>query len=219
VNPRHPRERGFSFIEILVVMAIIAVLVGLGVGVYMIAVKKAPEVRTDALLAKVRTNIDAWRGRFKTYPPSDLNRLPMVTGLPMKIGQPTPPNVSNWGIESLYQCFRMPGFEHSVDLSDPELCNTDEDELDRPLASSGSPALLEIKDAWENPLVYFLEGDYAMAEKDPPVYVNGKGEAVNPKPYRSSSGGFAQPGAFQLYSMGPDGEPNTPDDRLAWEAR
>jgi prepilin-type N-terminal cleavage/methylation domain-containing protein len=219
MSPRRRPEAGFSFIEILVVMGIIAVLVGLGVGVYMIAVKKAPEVRTDALLAKVRTNVDAWRGRFKTYPPSDLNRLPMVTGLPMKIGRPNPSNVSNWAIESLYQCLRMPGFEHNVDLSDPELCNTDEDELDRAFASNGNAALLEIRDAWDSPLVYFLEGDYASAEKDPPIYVNGQGEAVSPKPYRSSSGGFAQPGGYQIYSMGPDGQPNTADDRLAWEAR
>jgi prepilin-type N-terminal cleavage/methylation domain-containing protein len=212
-------QAGFSFIEVLVVMGIIAVLVGMGVGVYMLAVKKAPEVRTDALLGKMRANIDSWRGQFKTYPPSDLQRLPMVTGMPMKIGRPNPSNVSNWGVESLYQCLRMPGYSHDPDLPDAELSNTDEDELDRAFASNGSAALLEVKDAWDNPLVYFLEGDYASAEKDPPVYLNKDGEAVNPKPYRSASGGFAQPGSYQLYSMGPDGQPNTGDDRLAWEAR
>jgi prepilin-type N-terminal cleavage/methylation domain-containing protein len=217
-HPRNATSRGFSFIEILVVMAIIAVLVGMGVGVYMLATRKAPEVRTDALLAKMRANVDALRGKFRTYPPSDLNRLPVVTGLPHKIGAPTPQNVSNWGIESLYQALRMPGFDHNPDLSDADLSNTDEDALDRPLSSDAT--LYEVKDGWDSPLVYFVESEYATAEKDPPVYINKHGEAVNPKPYRTASGtSFAQPNAYQIYSMGPDGQPNTEDDRLGWDAR
>jgi prepilin-type N-terminal cleavage/methylation domain-containing protein len=212
---------GFSFVEILVVMGIIAVLVGMGVGVYMLATRKAPEVRTDALLAKMRANVDALRGKLKTYPPSDLNRLPVITGVALKIGKPTPQNVSNWGIESLYQGLRMPGFDHNPDLADGDLCNTDEDALDRPLQPSGDAALYEVQDGWGNPLVYFVESEYATAEKDPPVYLTKGGEAsVYPKPYRSASGaGFAQPNAYQIYSMGPDGLPNTEDDRLGWEAR
>jgi prepilin-type N-terminal cleavage/methylation domain-containing protein len=215
------RETGFSFIEVLVVMGIIAVLVGMGVVISGMLTRRAAEVRSDALLAKMRANADVLRGRFGAYPPSDLNRLPRVSGLAhLKIGAPTPQNVSNWGIESLYQGLRMPGVAHDPDLADTELSNHDRDALDRPLAPGGDAALYEVKDAWENPLVYFVESDYATAEKDPPVYINAKGEAVSPRPYRTGSGtGFAQPNAYQLYSMGPDNQPNTEDDRLAWDGR
>ena len=95
---------------------------------------------------------------------------------------------------------------------------TDEDALDRPLSADAT--LYEVKDGWDSPLVYFVESEYATAEKDPPVYINKHGEAVNPKPYRTASGtSFAQPNAYQIYSMGPDGQPNTEDDRLGWDAR
>lgn len=206
---------GFSFIEILVVMGIIAVLVGLGIGVYQIAAKKTPQVKTDALLQKMRSNVDMWRGQFRAVPPSALERIAVITGLPIKVGKPQPSNTNNVGIETLYQCLVMPGFPHNPDI-DAELCNTDEDFLDKPLAKSGAKDLFEIKDAWDNPLVYMVEADYAAFEKDPPTYINAQGEAVNPKPYRSPSGGFAQPNGYQLYSMGPDGQPNTDDDRKAW---
>jgi prepilin-type N-terminal cleavage/methylation domain-containing protein len=40
--PVAPRSAGFSFMEILVVMGIIAVLVGLSVGIFKIVGKKGP---------------------------------------------------------------------------------------------------------------------------------------------------------------------------------
>jgi len=157
------RAAGFSFMEILVVMGIIAVLVGLSVGIFKIVGKKGPEVKTRALLMKMRTNIDSWRGAFKAWPPSDLNKLNAVTGAKYGVGKAQPPNDANWGIESLVQCLLMPGYDHNAEI--------DED----------------------------LRGD-----------------AVTPKPWRNPNGAFAQQGAYQIYSMGEDGMPNTDDDLKAW---
>jgi len=214
------RSAGFSFMEILVVMGIIAVLVGLSVGIFKIVGKKGLEVKTRALLMKMRTNIDSWRGAFKAWPPSDLNKLGAVTGLKLAIGKAQPPNDTNWGIESLVQCLLMPGYDHNAEI-DEDLINTDTDELDKVLAKNGVASLSEVKDAWGNPLVYFTDADYAQAAKNPPTYLTGedsalRGDAVTPKPWLNPNGAFAQQGAYQIYSMGEDGKPNTDDDLKAW---
>lgn len=207
---------GFSFVEILVVMGIIAVLVGLGLGVYQIAIKQAPKTKCAALLGKVRASADLWKGRYKFYPPSEFQKLSTVLGTSIKLGRPVPTNTTNPGIEALVQALYTPGFGQNPDL-DEDRCNTDEDALDKPFASNGDLKLWEVKDPWGHPLVYFTEADYKDAEKNPPTYVNGDGEAVTPKPWRTSTGSFAQANGFQLYSMGEDGQPNTEDDVKAWE--
>jgi prepilin-type N-terminal cleavage/methylation domain-containing protein len=224
-RPARPDRRGFSFVEILVVMGIIAVLVGLGLAAFKIVSGKAPEVKTRALLQKMRANCDAWRGAYKMTLPSDLQKLKLI-GIPLTPGKPQPPNTTNAEIESVVQCLTMPGFDHNPDI-DGDLMNSDDDKLDKAFAKSGQPDLYEVKDAWGNPLVYFTDADYANAEKNPPTLLCGAdalanaGAAVNPRPWRNqnpdgSPGSFAQSGGYQLYSMGPDGIPNTEDDITAW---
>lgn len=212
------RARGFSFVEILVVMGIIAVLVGLGLGAFKIVQAKAPEVKTKALLQKMRANVDAWKASNKATLPSDLQKLGLL-GLPFKPGKPQPPNTTNAGIEAVVQCLYLPGSDQSPDI-DGDLANTDGDHLDKVLAKTGSADLFEVVDAWGNPLVYFTDAEYRDAEKSPPTYILGEeagGRAVTPRPWRNEPGGaFSQAGGYQLYSMGPDGEPNTDDDIKAW---
>jgi prepilin-type N-terminal cleavage/methylation domain-containing protein len=206
---------GFSFIEILVVMGIIAVLVGLGVGIYTIVIKKAPITKTNALLSKMRSNIELWKGRYRAYPPSTIAKLPLVLGTGLKVGKPTPSNVVNEGIEAVHVAMLVPGFGHNPDI-DSDRVNTDEDALDKPMQTGQDPALWEIKDAWGNPLVYFTDADYGEAEKNPPTYLTGTGDERTPKPWKAESGSFAQANGVQLFSLGPDGEPNTDDDLKAW---
>jgi prepilin-type N-terminal cleavage/methylation domain-containing protein len=207
---------GFSFVEILVVMGIIAVLVGLGIGVYMLAIKQSEKSKSAALLNKVRTSIDLWKGRYKAYPPSEFQKLSMVLGPTLKLGRPVPSNANNPGIEALVQALYTPGFGQNPDL-DNDKCNTDEDALDKAFAVNGDLKLWEIQDPWGHPLVYFTDADYKDADKNPPTYVDGAGAAFNPKPWRTSTGTFAQANGFQLFSIGADGQPNTDDDVKAWE--
>jgi hypothetical protein len=69
----HGRQRGFSFAEILVVVATgtLAFLAGLGLGICTTACPKVPEAKAKPLLAKMRANIDAWRGAYKATTPTD----------------------------------------------------------------------------------------------------------------------------------------------------
>ena len=42
-------------------------------------------------------------------------------------------------------------------------------------------------------------------------------QSVQVHAWKLASGGYAQPGRYQLFSMGPDGKPNTEDDLKAWD--
>jgi prepilin-type N-terminal cleavage/methylation domain-containing protein len=218
---RSPRRRahGFSFIEILVVMGIIAVLVGIGIGVYSLVIRKTPELKAKSLVQKVANGVEAWKRQYKAYPPTTFEKIRLVTGLGIQVTGRT--NATNVGIEVLYQCLYLKGVDFDPDIADVERANLDdEDKLEKPITRDDNAFLFEIVDPWGNPLVYFVEGDYATAEKSPPVYVMGEEapeRGAQPKPWRSSTGGFAKPGSFQLFSMGPDGVPNTDDDLKAWE--
>ncbi len=211
---------GFSFIEILVVMGIIAVLVGLSLGLASLLATNAPVIKTKSLLAKLRTGIDAWRGVYQMTLPSDMQQFRRL-GLPLTIGKPVPPNTTNAENEAVVQGLSMRGFDHNSDI-DGDLMNSDGDRLDTPLARSGVADLHEVKDDWGNPLNYFTDAQYAAAERSPPSVINGAdskanaGATVHPKPWRNAGGAFAQAGGYQLFSSGPDGVPNTDDDITAW---
>jgi prepilin-type N-terminal cleavage/methylation domain-containing protein len=216
-GPCGTADRGFSFVEILVVMGIIAVLVGIGIGVYAMVIRKTPMLKAQAQVDKLRNGAEAWKRFFKAYPPSDLNRLAVATGMPIKI--PGRLNTTNTGIEALYLALHLPAVDFNPDIQEHERGNLDDDRLDKALTRDGNAELFEIIDPWGNPYVYFNNTDYEASEKAPPHYsLNEDSEETNaePKPWKVGNG-FAQPNSFQLFSMGPDGKPNTPDDVKAWE--
>ncbi len=213
------RQGGFSFIEILVVMGIIGVLVGgviVAIGIFF---KKGPEFDTKNTLSKTRMLIEKWRMEFDgAYPPGEVTRLSAVTG----VGEVAKDagNKTNAGIESVYQAMYWPGFKSDPQFSPNELGNTDEDELRKAINKLGTTALTEVVDGWGNPLVYFHKDDYAKFGESGAGYVSQSPDGgellVEARPYRSADGTYINPTSFQLYSMGPDGEPNTDDDITTW---
>jgi prepilin-type N-terminal cleavage/methylation domain-containing protein len=207
------RQAGFSFIEILVVMGIIATLAGLGLVVVTIFQRNRPRQATETTVNKVKGLIDAWKMKFHVYPPMRLKVLAKEANLPepKMSGQ----NADNEPIECLYQAFYAPGFGMEAELGEAEYANIDEDKLAQKMTSRGLD-LREIVDAYGNPLVYFVNTEYAAAERNPPSYSSKQENSVNPVPYKDPGGGFVNPNSFQIFSMGPDGKPNTDDDIVGW---
>jgi prepilin-type N-terminal cleavage/methylation domain-containing protein len=213
-NDAHRSQRGFSFIEILIVMGIIAVLVGMVVVGTQIWGRKGPEFLTRARLQKVQAGITEWKRAYEAYPPTDPADIPKyaMSGASAVKGIS---NKSNMGIESVVLCLYWKGFNYDPQIQEDEFINTDEDELRAGVDKFGTKALREIRDEWNNPIIYIDSRSYAKADGDPVRYTTELGD-VDVRPWRNEDGTFAQPMSFQLFSMGPDGEPNTDDDIRAW---
>ena len=213
-NTPRRRQQGFSFIEILIVMGIISVLVGgiiVAIGMW---TRKGPEFATKNTINKTKLMIEDWKSKFEMYPPSDVTRIAAVAGGGDK-AQP-PDNKTNEGIEAVYQALYWPGFTNDPEWSDDELSNLDEDKLRKAVNKHGGAELMEIKDAWGSPLIYFHRDDYVKYAEGGAQYLNVNLDDVYPKPYRNEDGSFRNPSTFQIWSMGPDGEPNTDDDIVPW---
>lgn len=212
-----PRSRaaGFSFVEILVVMGIIATLAGLGVVVVNLWIKRGPQQKTQALVAKMKGYVDAWKTRFHDYPPMSVKDIDRVIGIKGSVEIKSLDNEVNLGIESVYQAIYWNGFGTDAELSEAEVGNKDDDRLRQAVTTRG-PELNEAVDGWGNPLIYFVNTGYAKADQNPPTYTSEKHGEVHPKPWREPGGGFVNPNGFQVFSMGPDQEPNTDDDVCTW---
>ena len=215
--------RGFTFIEILIVMGIMAVLAGGVVVAINIWGRKGPELKTRTTITAVESLVHAWRSKFDSFPPGDVRKIPMAAGFGAKL-KGAMPNDTNMGIEAFYQAIQLPGFKSEHGWGEGEIGNTDEDQLPQALASSGVPDLREVLDAWGNPLIYFHHHDYAKYEGGQ-EYMIGEGsettavdagDTVTAQPHRDGDGQYYNPNTFQIFSMGPDGEPNTDDDMGNW---
>ena len=209
----HRSTSGFSLVEVLIVMAILAVLVGGVLVIIGYSVERTRSLQTTQTVAQATILIQDWRGRFSHYPPSAMTRMERIFDEPCCTRQPV--NGTNEGIETVFQALYWPGFDTPAQWQPEQLGNTDDDRLEKPVNGTGSLELTEIVDAWGNPLVYFASDEYARYEDGGARYRRGAVD-VEPRPHRLKDGSFARPRSFQVFSMGPDGVPNTPDDVVNW---
>jgi prepilin-type N-terminal cleavage/methylation domain-containing protein len=207
------RERGFSFIEVLVVMGIIAVLAGMAAVVVGIFQRSAPKKQTEALILKLRANTDQWKAKFHGLPPMKLTEIAAVATVGTAIKKVD--NADNEPIEALFQALHWPGLGSDPDLGPNDVANLDDDKLPQAAIARG-PELHELVDGWGNPLVYFVNTQYAALDNNPPTYLTKAGVPVQPRPWRAEGGSFVNPNGFQIFSMGEDGQPNTEDDVTSW---
>jgi general secretion pathway protein G len=65
------KKRGFTILELLAVMVIIAILTGLGAKGYNLARRKSKETRAKADIEKLRTTLEEYRVKYGNYPVQD----------------------------------------------------------------------------------------------------------------------------------------------------
>ncbi len=211
------RARGFTLIEVMVVIAIIAALIGTGSVMLSIAGKKRMISDTQGRMNGIGSSLDMLHAvdQMGRYPPSQISKMSSISGFDAaKMGGQ--PNATNSGIEAVYVAFKLPGMTVPVSGVDIEGAtgNTDDDKAMSPPEKMKVPDLFEYLDAWGNPFIYFSASDY----KDPAKvaeYVRGDGTKVTAKPHTNEqTKDFLMSDKFQLFSMGPDGQPNTDDDLM-----
>lgn len=212
--PRHDRRAtrraGFTLLEMLAVIVIVAILMVVLLPRLLGTQKTAQENLAKAFLVQLGGAISEYEQKFGDYPPS--------TWPDGKWGPA--PNDTNVGAEALVQGLWSSEWG-GTNLDENDLCNTDDDESKRPLGRLASSKLLEIKDAWDNPIAYVHRRDYAK----PTTYVTIDGETG--EVVESRVGGVLNPATktyyrsttFQLVSAGADGRFGTEDDLTNWQAQ
>lgn len=204
-------RRGFTLLEILLVICIISILVALTVVGVVYALKTAKISNTQAEISTIQGALDNYHTRWRDYPPSTLARY---SGISM------PSNNSNNGIESLVASlsskskggtlYRPPDQEMYLNVDNDELSkNPTQSEI----VESGSYPLLEYSDFFGQPLLYLHHNDFRNPGPAVASYVmKSGGEEQTFKPYKGPGNSFAMPDKFQLVSAGADGIPGTEDD-------
>ncbi|MEM8711480.1 MAG: prepilin-type N-terminal cleavage/methylation domain-containing protein, partial [Planctomycetota bacterium] len=188
---------GFTLIEVLAVIVIIAVLAVFLIPSLLSGGDAVNASATRTFLGQLTTEVESYERDNGKFPASSFP----------KDMDPKPSDV-NMGIEALVIALMPADGSYSMSAQvDDRLCNTDSDNTKRSLTRFTSADAFELKDSWENPIVYLHRRDYEKGcayltySADENDWLEEKvTAAVNPAtgdPYRLDS--------FQLLSAGPDG--------------
>ncbi len=192
-------ERGFSLIEILVVLALIGLLMGIVATGALSFGETGRITDAHARIESLSLVIESYNDRVGTYPPSRLTQA--------GIGEA---NKTNEGVEALVAALKSRDYGGQRP-NERWLGNVDGDSTKGMTFVDGSTALLEVIDPWDNPLAYTVYTDYGSE-----CPYNVMGDASDSEPVRalrnSLTGAYHQFESFQLRSAGPDGLFDTEDD-------
>jgi len=203
-------KHGFTLLEMLVVISIIAILSGLVVTGMTTAKAKAKVQVTKALISKIAAALESYYAAYGDYPPTDLSDLYLGAS-----------NGVNNGIESVVACLsdQNKGGPFLSGIPENKYTNKDGDSCSPPPTNwwFGDGQLREIVDEWNNPLVYFHSRDYDNPFKGSNYSFNISGAAVAPQ-RNPNTAAFYGATTFQIWSAGMDekNDNGTGNDVNSW---
>jgi prepilin-type N-terminal cleavage/methylation domain-containing protein len=190
--------RGFTLVELLVVIGVMAVLAGILLPVISVVQKHAKNANTEALIARVGTSLAAYRQEQQVYPPD------YVPSGAQYYYEYTKPDAN--GFQSCWNpnSQALPPEALYYYLTNPFVARESAYLLVRAGAEAidcNRNGLLELVDAWGRPLLY----NRAKFPGQAASYFNYTGAS----PYEDSDGKpWHNKESFDLYSVGVDGLTN-----------
>jgi prepilin-type N-terminal cleavage/methylation domain-containing protein len=192
--------RGVTLVELLAVIAIIALLAGALLPAIRVASAHAKVQRCEAQIVAIKSAVESYRLAYGDYPPSTLPEL----GIASSGGSDV-----NEGNEALTFCLAVPvgggPFLDGHGPDDPGFRNADNDSGSGDVSSwpASGTALREIVDPWGNPFIYFhgrqlKDGETATYQL--------RGRAVTISPVKDpATDRYHAAQTYQLWSLGPNG--------------
>jgi len=205
--PMNSLRRGFTLIELLVVITILGALLALGAKQFGKFLGKGKEAQTVATVEQVKGLLEQYRNRMSDYPPCRLGAY----GIKAQ-------NTVNEGIEALVVGLFHKDYD-GPRIDEKYLMNLDDDSADKNVTEHALAVLLEVVDAWENPLVYIRYDQYAVEHEYD--FVDAETYEVETQVVTAAkselTGGFYAKESYQLLSVGEDGVYGTEDDIASYK--
>ncbi len=205
-RPLACRSGGFTLIELLAVILILSILAVFLITQASSVVREAETQTTKQLLLELDEAIQNYEREFGRYPSSSFAP-----------GQEVSNDGTNVGIEALVVALFSRKFEAGglLEKVKDSLVNTDGDTSPKQLTDFESRQMLEIADAWGNPIAYIERADYGVTGRAYLTHAEetGEEERRSPTAFKNPQTGlYYRSQSFQLISAGSDGRFGTEDD-------
>lgn len=208
---RHAARAGFTLVELLAVILILSILTFALIKGLSESMGASKITTTRQLLAKLGAAAEHYQREMGKFPPSSFEPAQEVSN-----------DGTNVGIEAFVVALFSKKFEAGGLLEDvrDQLVNLDADTSSRQLTDFGTRELLEVPDAWGNPVAYIEKSDYGVSNRRYLTFDGATSEELESVPVafkNARTGQYVAPTSFQFVSAGADGRFGTEDDVTVFE--